>query len=257
MTDPITTVGTAATAAALAKLLDTEIIKTLLGPVTQQVGLMGGDLAGIVRTYTTFNLAQVLMKLARQRNNKPLQPAEFIRVIPLLQAASQVSDNDLQECWAALLESSVSEPDGVLPSFGQTLSQLTAEESRFLERLYESAKNNDVLGAHRLGNLDYVLDLYDPELRLSYGEPSDETASMVRKRVNHANLILTDLVRLGLVASQQVPKEDALTRLGFFGARESRSVFDADGGKKVELETEYRVSEYGVTFIKAVNPVRK
>lgn len=255
MTDPITTVGTAATAAALAKLLDTEIIKNLLGPVTQQVGLMGGDLAGIVRMYTTFNLAQVLMKLARQRNNKPLQPAEFIRVIPLLQAASLVSDAELQEQWAALLESSVSEPDGVLPSFGQTLSQLTAEEARFLERLYEYSKNNDQLGAYRLGTLDDVQDLYDPELGLTYGEPSAVAEQLARKRVDHAALLLTDLLRLGLLRSHQISKDEMGT--GFFEGRKGTGVFDAYKEPKLELETEYLVSAYAVSFIKAVTPVRK
>jgi hypothetical protein len=240
MTDPITTVKTAATAAALAKLLDSEVIKNLLLPVTQQIGLAAGDVGGIVRKFTTLNLLQVLTRWAEQRNNRPLDPAEFAKAIPLLHAASLVSDEDLQKRWAALLESSVSEPKGVLPSFGQTLSQLTPDEARYLELIYLVAATKDMKGDGSVvvGSMDNMLEVYDPEFRLSYGESSDEMASQLESRTNHLRLLLADLERLGLLICERMTEQ-----------KEHFILI-----KDVELQPSYAVSAYGVSFVKAVTP---
>jgi hypothetical protein len=229
MTDPITTVGTAATTAALAKLLDTEIIKNLLAPVTQQAGLMAGDLAGIVRTYTTFNLAQVLTRWARQRDNKPLEPAEFIRVIPLLQAASMVSDDVLQECWAGLLESSVTQPEDFVPSFSQTLALLTPDEARCLDRLYLQVLNQELNMSHCLGSFDDVARVYFPG--------TDGRAE------NRVHLLIQDLERLGLIYRER--EDDDNVPSPFIGG----FIPSVSG-----FHTVYYFSDYGLRFVQAVTP---
>ncbi len=229
MTDPL---ATAITTAALAKLLDTEIIKTLLGPVTQQVGLMGGDLAGIVRTYTTFNLAQVLTRWAQQRHNKPLKPAEFVKVIRLLQAASQVSDNDLQECWAALLESSVSEPETFVPSFSQTLALLTPDEARCLDRLHLQVVNQEFHLLHRLGTFDDMATVCFP--------------GADRRAENRGHLLIQDLERLGLIYREREDDDNVPTPITW-GFIPSVSGF----------HTVYHLSDYGLRFVQAVTPIQQ
>jgi hypothetical protein len=146
-----------------------------------------------------------------------------------------VSDDELQERWAALLESSVTEPGGVLPSFGQTLSQLTANEARYLELIYLVAATKDIKGDGSLvvGSMDDMLEVYDPEFRLSYGESSDEMASQLESRTNHLRLLLADLERLGLLLCERVNEHVIVTK---------------------RFQTSYAVSAYGVNFVKAVTP---
>lgn len=62
---------------------------------------------------------------------------EFKKVLPLLPLASVQSDDDLQARWAALLEHTATD-GSALPSFGQTLSELSAEEAKFLDRLFSA-----------------------------------------------------------------------------------------------------------------------
>jgi hypothetical protein len=220
---------------AAGNLLNAEPVKNLLSPVTKEVGLVLGTIGSVVRYYCEDNLQKVFTKWAQQRDNKPLEPAEFIKAIPLLQAASMVSDDELQERWAALLESSVTEPGGVLPSFGQTLSQLTANEARYLELIYLVAATKDIKGDGSLvvGSMDDMLEVYDPEFRLSYGESSDEMASQLESRTNHLRLLLADLERLGLLLCERVNEHVIVTK---------------------RFQTSYAVSAYGVNFVKAVTP---
>lgn len=66
-----------------------------------------------------------------------IDAADFECVMPLLPAASMQSAGELQDLRAALFESAATADVDYLPSFGQTLSQLTAEEAKFLDRLWK------------------------------------------------------------------------------------------------------------------------
>jgi hypothetical protein len=222
------------------KGLDSEAIKNLLGPATKNLGLIGGDLTDIVRFYMRDNLGKVFTEWARQRNNKPLEPADIPKVIPLLQAASLQADEELRDHWAALLESTVSTPDGVLPSFGQTLAQLTAQEAKYLQSLHlhyeERARQRQGKIAlslrtqikNALGRLDVLVRIYC----------GNKNETQLQK--NQARLVVQDLERLGLITRSQVAKKD------IFGQ-------PFDGGD-LKLETIYAFSEYGLRFIEAVRP---
>jgi len=224
---------------AAGNLLNAEPIRNLLAPVTKEVGLVLGSIGSLVRFYCEDNLQKVFTKWARQRNGRPLEPAEFTRAIPLLQAASMVSDDELQERWAALLESSVTTPEDVLPSFGQTLSQLTADEARYLDRLRTDARGLS------LGTLKHLEEIYDPELRQLFFTDRHNFES----KCDHVHLVIRDLERLALItAEQSVEEVDVYLR----------SLGDVqhllEKLAKQKLKSIYCFSEYGVKFIKAASP---
>ncbi len=239
---------------AAGNLLNTEPVKNLLSPVTKEVGLALGTIGSVVRFYCEDNLQKVFTKWARQRDNKPLQPAEFVRVIPLLQAASLVSDDDLQERWAALLESSVSGPDGVLPSFGQTLSQLTAEEAKFLDTLVPNqehrARDRALYGGpelryDELGNIHHLEELYNPLWQhLSY-----PTRNQFDSEIETFHLMVGDLERLGLIEARQ--KLENISE-------DFMSLDDVDRLlrqlAKRRVDDIYYITKYGFSFIEAVTP---
>jgi Abortive infection alpha len=116
--------------------------KKLLAPLAEQLGIALGDLGNIYRFYQGECLEKIFTKWAASRGDKPaLNQEEWRKVMPLLQLASVQGDEELQTRWAALLEHTVTTNNGFLPSFGQTLAQLTSDEAKFLDRLFNAVKN--------------------------------------------------------------------------------------------------------------------
>ncbi len=218
---------------AVGKLLNTEPVRNLLAPVTKEVGLVLGSIGSLVRFYCEDNLQKVFTKWAQQRNGKPLEPSEFIKVIPLLQAASLVSDEELQECWAALLESSVSEPENCVPSFSQTLTLLTPDGARYLNRLHlriagEVNEPSHSGTYHRLGNFDEMVGIYN-----SQGDNGG---------LSRVHLLLHDLVRLGLIWRE---REDDTYPMPIIG----NHAINVSGFQMV-----YYFSDFGLRFVQALTP---
>jgi hypothetical protein len=135
----------AAATALVAKPVN-QAVQNLLGPVTEKLGeklgVLGATFGDVMCFYGNQTLERVCTEWARQRHDKPLTIEEFNRARPLFLLASFQGEDELQERWAALLESVVSCPADVLPSFGQTLSQLTTEEALFLGRIHETVIEN-------------------------------------------------------------------------------------------------------------------
>jgi hypothetical protein len=228
---------------AAGKIIDSEPGKNLLNPITKEIGLTAGTVGNVFRFYIERNLERIFGKWAEQRHNRALQPEEFERVVPLLQAASLQTDEELQERWAALLESNVSDPDGVLPSFGRTLSEITAEEARYLERLHAHATRQ--FNHHReVGVIEQLLELYDRELfQMSYADHE-----RLKGKLAKAHLLIEDLERLGLITAHSSAK-DANKQVRI----EGHQVF-IPSGKDVKFTRRYSLSEYGVQFLRAVTP---
>jgi hypothetical protein len=159
-----------AEAGAALAFLKSDVGKKLLGGLADQLGLALADIGEVYRFYQNQFLEGIFTKWAAAREGKPpLSGEDFLRVMPLLQLASVQSDEELQARWAALLESTVTATDAVLPSFGQTLSQLSAEEAKFLDRLFTFVTQpTGYLSEHRLGRdpFDYatLVRVYDPRL---------------------------------------------------------------------------------------------
>jgi len=125
--------------------LNSELVKDLLGPMAQNLGLIFGQISDIARFYTEDNLAKIFKKRATQRRGIPLDAEAFRRVLPLLRDAAMQSDDELQERWASLLENVAAAADDVLPSFGQALSKLNPDRSSL-----SRSNLGTCVGTHRL-----------------------------------------------------------------------------------------------------------
>ncbi len=243
-------------AEALSKVLSSEPVRNLLAPVTREIGEALGDLGSIVRFYSYRNLSKIFAKWAASRAT--VSPSEFENVMPLLLLAAYASDDELQTRWAALLESAAVEADGFLPSFGRTLSELTAEEARFLDRLWKNLSVPlDHLSEHRHGRqpISYftLIKTFDSNIETNISEVefkvfrhrmNKEREANYRMRV-HADLVIQDLRRLGLlVRDPVVDSTHSLRLLGGAPVAKGESA----------LLFEYSLTEYGVSFIRAVTP---
>jgi hypothetical protein len=236
--------------------------KKIVSPLADEIGKALGTFGEIFRFYQNENLGKVFTKWDAAREHKHLNEGDLKRVVPLLQQASVQSDDELQDRWAALLEATVSMPEGVLPSFGQTLSQLTADEAQFLDRLYEFATQpRAYLSEHRPGAepFDHVnlINIYDPSINTGTNAAEREffkdklSVEQVKNydMLTQAELVIQDLIRLGILMETQIgevdhyiPSSDGIGPAGPF----SRS--------PVNMETRYSLSLYGLAFIRAVAP---
>jgi hypothetical protein len=238
-------------------------VENLLGPVTKQLGLAFGEIGSVFRFYTSENLNNVFTKWAEHRKGKPLSSSDFQRVLPLLQDASLQSNDELQERWAALLESTVTESRSVLPSFGSTLSQLTAQEARFVSDLWAAVTKPQLL-PHKLlspsgkyfsfqlmmhvfaAGLSEHLSVYHGRKHLK-GRLSAEQLEGIAK-LDKLYLIAQDIERLGVIGTS--------TQLV-----SGPSNWVETDSKEVEIPGDPILNErkfftpYGESFIKAVTPL--
>lgn len=202
--------------------LDAGPVKNLVNPITQHLGEALGYIGDIVRFYSHQNLAKVFKKWAEaERGGKSLEEEEFKRVMPLLPLAAQVSDDELQDRWAALLESAAQGKPGFLPSYGQTLSQMTAEEARYLVRYFKfvshpyhgSPLNPDPTNAH--------IGLFYPEMNTWQTLDRDTQQEMQ----DHAQLVIQDLERLGIFERSMRPHKEGWYGLSAYGMGFIAAVF--------------------------------
>jgi hypothetical protein len=238
------------------KILDSEPAKNLLSPVTKEVGEFIGTCANLVRFYVTANLESIFTKWARHRNNRALDAEVVKKVMPLFPLASMVGDDELQEKWAALLESTAM-ADGSLPSFGQTLSQLTVEEVRYLDRLWVIVLGPaDFLSVHEPGKrpLAYLtlIKHFDPDINPGvnpaefeiFKKQFSEAQTANYERLGQAKLVIEDLIRLGILSEYQVAEPDRYLQL-------SDRKIQVEGSQTI-LRSQYSFSYYGVSFMQAV-----
>jgi len=242
------------------KALDSEPVRNLLSPVTKNIGQMLGLVSDIARFYMEDNLSGIFTKWAAKREGKPLQPEEFRRVLPLLRDAAMQTNDELQGRWASLLENVAKETEGMLPSFGGTLSQITAEEARYLDRIWQfcnsSPKCNSV---KRLGRAElthsklieiYKAGLHAPnpsEMRVFRDRMSPEQVAAFEEMTNF-ELILHDLERLSLLEKKIQYIPDDVSRYEIAG-----EVYSIPSGRS-GMNISYALTQYGVNFILAVQP---
>jgi hypothetical protein len=238
------------------RALDSEPVRNLFGPLTRNIGLLFGQFTDIARFYTEQNLSNIFTKWDAQRKGGPLNPEEFKRVLPLLRDAAMQSDDDLQERWASLLERVANDENGVLPSFGQTLTQITSAEARYLDRIWERVTapknyNTDKREGRDELSYDNLADIYDPELRapspfemrLYKDRMSPEQLAAFDESTNF-ELMLHDLERLSLLEKVVEYVSDV------------SGYPDGHFIKRSGIKTSYALTQYGVNFILAVRPKR-
>jgi abortive infection alpha-like protein len=243
---------------AIVKALDSEVVKNFLSPIAKELGLTLGTCGEIFRFYSEENFGKVFTKWAESRR-RALTANEFKRIMPLLPLAATVSDDELQTRWAALLESAVTETESFLPSFGRTLSELTAEEAQFLDRLWTVVSEpNRYLSEHRPGRepLSYqtLIKTFDPSINTGVNAAEMEAFSSNMpfaqienyKRLGHAELVIQDLERLGILTHEPVAESehDMYQQIG------AQRIPIGQG--KTAIRFEYSITQYGVSFVRAV-----
>lgn len=256
--------------AALYLAANSEISKKLVSPFADEWGKVVAIFGEIARYYATDNLGKVFKKWAASRGDKPIAADDIKKVLPLLQAASMQDDDDLQSRWAALLESTVSSQD-TLPSFGQTLSQLNAEEAKFLGRIYATLKEPSPqaphLGPDRPMSQRALLQAYDPNFRgaprhadiAAFKDRFTQEQLDNRAKLDRAELVIQDLERLGILKHEAIaPKPDSFITIPHqMGGHFVES--QVAGGKipvhktaQVSTDSRYSLTPYGLSFIEAV-----
>jgi hypothetical protein len=121
-----------------------DVMRRLLGPAATEIGLAWGDSFRVWRLKRVVRLLEEVEHLAAD-NGVQLKPVAPRLLFPILEAASLQDDEELYNRWIALLTNFASDHDSsLLPSFPETLRQLTPEEARFLDKAYD-----DVEDAHR------------------------------------------------------------------------------------------------------------
>lgn len=246
---------------AFLQALESGPVKNLVNPVTKHLGETLGYIGDIVRFYSHQNLAKIFTKWAEaERGGKSLDEDEFKRVMPLLPLAAQVSDDELQDRWAALLESAAQGQPGFLPSFGHTLSQMTAEEAHLLEKIHHAVHGNTSRDPVALDEQS-LLELFDPSIEsfsyTSYAGTVSVSAlaegSADRLNTERGLSMIQDLERLGMLVKCPIkmgPGEyiDAPESMGFRYAGMKLLARRAPEHDRIR----FQLSSYGEGFLKAV-----
>ena len=222
---------------AVKAVLESEQGKALTLPASQEIGGMLGDLVGFVRFSMNKNLDKISTGWLESRNQKPFEPEEVNRVLPLLLMASTVSDDELQSRWITLLETAARGDEDYRPSFGQTLNQITAEEARFLRNIWGSLSGPSGSGHPNKLTARNLLSIHHPDIHpnLVWTAPQARNTILEPRllrlvdRQIEMKLMLDELVRLDILAAHSV---------------------DADHrGSGVY----YRFTHYGAMFFRAVD----
>jgi len=150
----------------------------------------------------------------------------------------------------------------VLPSFTQTLSQLTPEEARYLDALWNAVMTPSLRRPAPTGtdgfDYNFMLCASDPDLpsdarigsrhRAYHIGPLTEKQSTAVERQNTLDLIIQDLDRLGIISNftnlKPAPKE---------AYRVGQHVIELPKGDP-ELTESTSFTPYGISFISAVTP---
>jgi hypothetical protein len=112
-----------------------DLIKRIGGPVADEIGEY---LAASVRPYTVVRQVEAVAKAQQMLNDRGLSthsvPPRLL--LPILEGASIEDEEDLHTKWSALLANAASS-DKVHPSYVEILKQLTPDDARLLDKLYE------------------------------------------------------------------------------------------------------------------------
>jgi hypothetical protein len=240
-------------------ILDAEPVKNLFSPITKEIGALLGDCGSILRFYSHRNLEAIFTKWAESRR-APLGITDFENVMPLLPLAASVSDEELQSRWATLLESAVVAKKGFLPSFGRTLSELTPEEARYLDRLRQASSARfrfapdgvDIIRkpfsySELLKVFDHSIDTNPHPIEWDVpGEKISHKEWVNAAKKQQADLVIQDFQRLGIISHSL--HETTIPRSGGRQAPVVR-------GQRSKSRTLFSLTEYGLHFIIAVTPV--
>ena len=174
----------------LQELLNTGLVKTVFQPLFEETGLLAGD---VVRGWRARNLGRVLERTERKLRDKGLGTEDINAIkmtvgLPLIEKASCQDDEVLQDMWANLIVSGVTE-DGKTRGFSldvtyvEILAQFSRVDCEALTFLVEEAF--DGLSFDEQG-VDFV-------------HFRDVSRSDLRSRIENGSIVLDKLIALGCV----------------------------------------------------------
>lgn len=137
MAEDLTGVGKVAEAAERGTREMRELVRDFLGPAAAEVGQY---LADKVRIYR-FNAVLRALRKAKEKiasSGVDAHPIDLKRLIPMLEGASLEEDEDLVSRWAGLIASTATHGD-TIPAFADILKQLSPEEARMLDYIFDNA----------------------------------------------------------------------------------------------------------------------
>jgi hypothetical protein len=161
------------------------------------------------------------------------------------------------------MESAVNDADGRSSAFGQTLSQLSAEEVRFIDHLWAIVlipHHTVTTYVPRRRPLSFItlMGVFDPGINTGVNDSefqifgsrwSDQQRANYEK-LQRAKLIIDNVIRLGILRERQEIKESDRT-IGLDALSVNRREVTIKAGD-VKLHIEYSFSPYGVVFMEAV-----
>jgi len=127
-----------------------ELLRDFLQPAVRESGEWLGDK---VRIYRWRSLEKTLRQAQRQVEDSGFQrvPLSVKNTVLLLEGASLEEDDFLTTRWAGLIATAATAGE-VLPAFADILRQLTPEEARIMDRLYENAPQTPGRGIQHVEN---------------------------------------------------------------------------------------------------------
>jgi hypothetical protein len=183
-----------------------KLFDQLLGPAAEEVGLMLQDETKVWRFRRRLRLVKEVQRLVDESGLK-VNPVATRLFFPVLDAASIEDDDDMQTRWAALIANEATKIGSVHPSFIEILRQMSPDDARLLDRLYD----------HCLARLTRVATPWVESI----------TLAEIDRRVGAGENPYTpfnNLVRLGLI----------------------ETVYTIDS-KKVKIRTQGRSSKFGTS----------
>ncbi len=243
-----------------AKAANSEAGKALTLPAAHEIGQLLGEVANLFRFYTTENLGKIFTRWDeyRKEQKRPLMEGDIKNVTPLLQAAAVQGDEELQERWVSLLESAAVEDADYLPSFATTLSALTSEQVKVLDRLRDFAMQEiPYTSEYPPGILPVeqykLIEIFDPSINPGvnaaemkiYGHQMSAEQHDNYDRLLHARMVIEDLIGLKIIgATQSAEARD------HYLLNEVPMPIHKSGTK---LVTRYAFTHYGLAFLRAVS----
>lgn len=205
-----------------------DFVKRIGGPLADE---LGEYLAAFVKPYRVAQQVKAMQKAKQMLKEAGIAPNAVPPrlLLPILEGASIEDDEDLHSRWAALLANAASSPDSVHPSYVEILKQLTPEDARLLDKLYDSCKSK------RSRNVTPWID------QITVAELNKRVAAGENPQAPFQNL-----ERLGLI--EVVYTFDGM-KVPVWLTQRGTTRFDADIG--AELESHYELKESTDAFVQA------
>ena len=223
------------------------VVAKFAGPVAEELGQLVRDQVRYFRAKNLLNIFKKTKQLLADAGIEP-QPVPPRLLLPAIEAASGEDDELLQDRWANLLVNAASPGAAhVLPSFVETLKQMTPEEAVVLDKLHRIAVDTErffgpkARAMYDRGIAVGTFNIISGKIAIGAPTKSETDAERTLRRESEA-LVIDDLVRLGLLdrIQYQGPKQESLTAPPLFPG-----------------DTIYMISPFALAFMSACTAPRR